>query len=89
MFPYEGKLQVIRAKNAYSVDDIKEIISLAEESKLDIIPLVQTFGHVEFVLKHKEFEKLREVQGSPQALCPSKTSSLDFIIEMIAQVIIT
>ncbi|KAJ8942100.1 hypothetical protein NQ318_013389 [Aromia moschata] len=86
MFPFTGILKNISAKNAYSSDSIKEILNLAKEAKLEVIPLIQTFGHVEFALKHGEFAHLREVPGSPQALCPSRRRSLDFIKEMIKQV---
>ncbi|KAJ8964554.1 hypothetical protein NQ314_004855 [Rhamnusium bicolor] len=61
-------------------------ILLADDSKLEVIPLIQTFGHVEFALKHAEFVHIREVVGSPQALCPSRNSALDFIKEMVNQV---
>lgn len=51
------------------------------------MPLVQTFGHVEFALKLKEFEHLREVPESPQSLCPSLNESISFIETMITQVV--
>lgn len=86
MFPYKGILKKLKAKNAYTVDQVKDILKLAADSKLEVIPLIQTFGHVEFALKHLEFSQLREVVGSPQALCPSRNSSLDFIREMVNQV---
>ncbi|XP_028133083.1 hexosaminidase D-like [Diabrotica virgifera virgifera] len=86
MFPFSGTLKNISSKNAYTVENIKEILSLAENSQLEVIPLIQTFGHVEFALKHAEFAYLREVNGSPQALCPSRKSSLNFIAEMVNQV---
>ncbi|GLV44394.1 uncharacterized protein CBL_10198 [Carabus blaptoides fortunei] len=86
MFPYKGILKSIAAKNAYSDQEIKEILSSAEDSKLDVIPLIQTFGHVEFALKRADWVKLREVPNSPQALCPSRNASLDFIKEMVDQV---
>lgn len=86
MFPFTGILKNVSAKNAYTVEQIKEILHLAEESKLEVIPLIQTFGHVEFVLKHQDFTHLREVVGSPQALCPSRNSSLIFIKELVSQV---
>ncbi|CAH1118945.1 unnamed protein product [Phaedon cochleariae] len=86
MFPFSGLLKNISAKNCFTENRIKEILSLAESSGLEVIPLIQTFGHLEFALKHLDFVHLREVQGSPQALCPSRKSSLDFLSELIDQV---
>lgn len=51
------------------------------------MPLVQTFGHLEFALKLKDFQKLREVPESPQSLCPSFNESLTFIETMITQMV--
>ncbi|XP_060529718.1 hexosaminidase D-like isoform X2 [Cylas formicarius] len=87
MFPYKGVLQSLAAKNAYTVDQVKEILRLIEDAKMDVIPLVQTFGHMEFALKHIDFQNIREVPGSPQSLCPSRNSSLDFIRELVEQVL--
>lgn len=87
MFPFDGVLSTIKAKNAYTLQEVQDILQLAADSKLEVIPLVQTFGHVEFALKRPEWVKIREVPGSPQALCPSRNSSLDFIAEVINQVI--
>ncbi|KAI4461746.1 hypothetical protein MML48_5g00006849 [Holotrichia oblita] len=86
MFPYSGILKSVPAHNAYTVEQIKEILLLADELKLEVIPLVQTFGHLEYVLKHSEFIKYREVPGSPQALCPSRNTSTDIILEIVNQV---
>lgn len=86
MFPFSGILKNISAENAFTPDDIKSILDMAEKSKLEVIPLIQTFGHVEFALKHADFEHLREVKGSPQALCPSRSASLRFIEEVVNQV---
>lgn len=87
MFPFSGILKNISAKNAFTTNDVKEVLKLAEESNLEVIPLIQTFGHVEFALKHVEFAPIREVPGSPQALCPSRSGSLNFIQEIVRQVI--
>ncbi|KAF5292454.1 hypothetical protein FQA39_LY14001 [Lamprigera yunnana] len=87
MFPYSGILSDIKAKNAYSVEDVLEILKFAAESKLEVIPLIQTFGHVEFALKHGNWSKLREVPESPQALCPTRNGTMEFINEMVKQVL--
>lgn len=87
MFPWSGELSPLAATNAYTRRDVDELLQAAHEVHLEIIPLVQTFGHVEFALKHKEFSALREVPDSPQALCPSLNTSVDLVYHMIDQVI--
>lgn len=87
MFPFSGILSSLSAKNAYSRKNIIEILQTAESLNLAVIPLVQTFGHLEFALKLKEFYHLREIEDTPQSLCPSLNSSFSFIIEMINQVV--
>ncbi|XP_030389900.1 hexosaminidase D isoform X3 [Gopherus evgoodei] len=87
MFPYEGELKPLRAEHAYSASEIKEILNLAELHELEVIPLVQTFGHMEFVLKHQEFSHLREVEMFPNALNPHKEESLMLVSAMIDQVV--
>jgi len=59
MFPYTGILADVPAFNCYSQADIREINKLAEKSRLEVIPLIQTFGHLEFLLKLKQHSKLR------------------------------
>lgn len=54
---------------------------------LTVMPLVQTLGHLEFALKSKQFEHLREVPDSPESLCPSRDESIDLIKTMIRQMI--
>nr|XP_058902922.1 hexosaminidase D isoform X5 [Kogia breviceps] len=86
MFPYEGHLRLLRAKHAYSPSEIKEILHLATLNELEVIPLVQTFGHMEFVLKHEALAHLREVAIFPNTLNPHKAESLALVGAMIDQV---
>ncbi|XP_023344087.1 hexosaminidase D [Eurytemora carolleeae] len=53
MFPYTGVLANASSKVAYTVQEVKIILELAEKSNLSVIPLVQTFGHLEHLLKIK------------------------------------
>jgi len=86
MFPYTGSIVNASALNAFSRNQIKELISIAAENNLEIIPLVQTFGHMEHVLKLEEFGHLREVQAYPQSICPSNDNSFQIISTMIDQI---
>uniref|UniRef100_W5N1I5 beta-N-acetylhexosaminidase n=1 Tax=Lepisosteus oculatus TaxID=7918 RepID=W5N1I5_LEPOC len=86
MFPYGGILEVLRAKHAYSPDEIKQIQHLAKSSGLEVIPLIQTFGHMEFVLKHRQFSDLREVSFYPSAINPHRQQSLELLQAITDQV---
>jgi hypothetical protein len=68
MFPFTGRLEVVKHGNAYSKDDIKLILQLAKDNNLTVMPLVQTYGHLEWVLKHKDFAHLRENPEFPQGI---------------------
>lgn len=85
-FPFWGPLESLATSNAYSRADVREILHSAKENGLEVMPLVQTFGHVEFALKHAKYSSIREVPDSPQALCPSNNASMDFVKLMIDQV---
>ncbi|BFZ13114.1 hypothetical protein BsWGS_16153 [Bradybaena similaris] len=85
-FPYSDDLRVLRAAHAYSEDDVRQILKYAEDFELEVIPLVQTFGHLEFVLKHEELANLREIAKYPMALCPSNPESVHLVCAMVDQV---
>lgn len=77
MFPYTKSLKRLSAKNAYTLEQVKEILRYAEDLKLEVIPLIQTFGHMEFALKHKEFAEIRfNLKNKTQVGCILSTSFL-------------
>ncbi|KAL3876982.1 hypothetical protein ACJMK2_034752 [Sinanodonta woodiana] len=86
MFPYKRELAELANPFAYSKEGIAEILELAKNNGLIVIPLVQSFGHFEFVLKHEKFHSLREVPDYPMALCPSNPDSILAVTMMIDQV---
>ncbi len=70
MFPYEGVLADARNAFAYNHSDIEHIKKLAKDNNLYLIPLVQTYGHLEWLLKIKKFAHLRENFNYPQVITP-------------------
>ncbi|XP_062859045.1 hexosaminidase D [Trichomycterus rosablanca] len=88
MFPYDGELKILQSKAhpTYSTEEIIAIQDVANSRGLEVIPLVQTFGHLEFVLKHSTFSSLREVNHCLGTLNPHNKQGLALILEMLHQV---
>ena len=87
MFPFWGHIKNISALNAFTKEDVAEILDAARENQLEVIPLVQTFGHLEMALKLEEFRDLREVPYHPQAVCPSQNGTWTLVTAIIDQVL--
>ncbi|EYC13055.1 hypothetical protein Y032_0045g1239 [Ancylostoma ceylanicum] len=87
MFPYEGALGKIKNGNAYSQSDALDILQHAESLGLSVIPLVQTIGHLEWILKTKEFSNLRENASYPMVACIGDPLALDLILDSVNQVL--
>lgn len=86
-FPYHGVLANASSEDAYTEAEIREILSEASRYALEVIPLVQTFGHLEFALKLPEFKRLRELEAFPQEICPSNPDAFLLVQELIRQVL--
>ncbi|XP_073826444.1 hexosaminidase D-like isoform X3 [Musca autumnalis] len=87
MFPFEGNISTLSAKNAYNREELRDFLETCAHYGFSVMPLVQTFGHLEYALKLQEFASMRELPDSPQSICPSQKSSLYFIEAMLTQVV--
>ncbi|KAM3859902.1 hexosaminidase D [Diretmus argenteus] len=89
MFPYGGELNVLQATAhpAYSREEVLSIQDVAKSRGLEVIPLVQTFGHMEFVLKHRSLQGLRELAHCLGTLNPHKEEGVKLVMEMLRQVV--
>ncbi|PVD29411.1 hypothetical protein C0Q70_08662 [Pomacea canaliculata] len=87
MFPYSDSLSLLAAGNAYSQTDLQRIQMAARRNDLEIVPLVQTFGHMEFVLKYEKYMSLRELNFTPQVITPTREESYLLLQQMIIQIL--
>ncbi|XP_066496782.1 hexosaminidase D-like isoform X1 [Tiliqua scincoides] len=87
MFPFTGELEILKSPNAYSEEDIDKIQELAELNNLEVVPLVQTFGHVEFILKHDKYRHLREVERFPNSFNPHLPETVALLKSLLTQVL--
>ncbi|XP_063234522.1 hexosaminidase D-like isoform X2 [Bacillus rossius redtenbacheri] len=92
-FPYSRELLAVGsggpqpAAGAYSGAEARQLLQLAGDHGLAVVPLVQTFGHLEFVLKHEEWRPLREVEAYPSSMCPSHPRALPLVTSLIKQIV--
>ncbi len=70
-FPFK-KYPIIANQYAYSDQEIKSFMRFCDSLKLDVIPLQQSFGHVEYILRNYRFASLREDQRDFSQVCPSE-----------------
>ena len=86
MFPYKDQLQIVPKPYCYTLNDIHRLQQAADNENLTFIPLVQTFGHMEFVLKHAKFEGLRET-NNPISICPLHKAALNLVKSLVEQIV--
>ncbi len=70
-YPYAEE-PVISNRYVYSRKQIVDFISYCHRLKLDVIPLQQSFGHLEYVLRHYKYAGIREDATDFSQVCPSK-----------------
>ena len=57
---------------AYSRQEVKDFIAYCQTLHIDVIPLQQSFGHVEYILRHAKYAALREDDKDFSQVCPSE-----------------
>jgi hypothetical protein len=65
---------VIPNRYAYSKSSIDSFIVYCAGLGIEVIPLQQCFGHVEYILRHYRYAALREDQENYSQVCPVKAS---------------
>jgi hexosaminidase len=63
-------LSKISNRNAYKKEELEKILNFLVDRGFLIIPLIQTYGHLEYVLKLNEFKHLRELEQHFQVITP-------------------
>ncbi len=85
-FPYKS-VPEMKAKYTYSMKTIREFLRRSQRLGLTVIPLMQTFGHLESLLKLPKYAGLRENRNDPRDLCPLHPESLAIIRKMVEDIL--
>jgi hexosaminidase len=92
VFEFEDKFKYkshpfISAPNSLTPEQVKELTLFAHDYHIDIVPLVQGFGHAGYLLKHEQLKHLREDQELYQSFCPLKEETYEFIFDLFRETI--
>ena len=68
-YPYE-RHGALPNRYAYTRSELRAFLELCGRLRLDVIPLQQSFGHVEYILRHERYAHLREEASDVSQLCP-------------------
>ncbi|QKZ13281.1 beta-N-acetylhexosaminidase [Spirosoma sp. KUDC1026] len=72
-YPFE-KHPMISNRYAYSRSDVTSFIAYCNSLGIDVIPLQQSFGHVEYILRNPRYTALREDQKDYSQVCPIESA---------------
>ncbi|WP_299670414.1 family 20 glycosylhydrolase [uncultured Polaribacter sp.] len=68
-YPFENHV-AISNRYSYTRAEIKDFIAHCEKLDMDVIPLQQTLGHVEYILRNTRYSNLKEDRKDISQLCP-------------------
>ena len=88
-FPFRGRLKSIAAEDALTPCQVKELDRIARSLGLQIIPLVQSLGHLTYVLRLPQFRRLTEghPKASPCTVCPAEPKARALFRDMVEQIL--
>ena len=85
-FPYD-KHAVISNELAFSPAEVTEFVKYCDGLGIDVIPLQQCFGHVEYILRHERYNSFKETyELEISQVCPLKKGVVEVFSEIFAEV---
>jgi len=71
---------------AFSKEEFSGLLEAARSHGLVPVPLIQTLGHLDFLLSHTPYQAWREVQNNAYMLCPSNPDAVRHMLRYIDEV---
>ena len=85
-FPWE-KHPEIRHGRAFTLKELRDLVTLGQENFIEIIPLIDSLGHCGPYLTKGTNARLRESPDNEQEMCPQNPESMRFIKELWEEVL--
>lgn len=85
-FPFEAHSPLKHPAYSFTDEQLRLILDAAQQNFIEVIPLQQTFGHLEYVLKQEQYRHLRETPDDLGELCPCNPGSLELSCALIDEI---
>ncbi len=70
VFKFEKHPKIAPAAGHLTAADIRELVAYGRKYHVELLPQIQSFGHQYHVLKHPEYEDIRETPRGGGVFCP-------------------
>ncbi len=85
-FPYD-RHATISNRLAWTPEEVRDLVAFCGTLGIDVIPLQHCFGHVEYILRHDRYSRLRErFRSEISQICPLKPEAEELFREIFAEV---
>ncbi|MDD2706994.1 MAG: family 20 glycosylhydrolase [Verrucomicrobiae bacterium] len=81
-FPFAGRHRIVASPSALTRAEITALVTQAREQGMEIIPLLQSLGHLEYLLKHDAYAEVREEDQHRAQMCPTNEKSFQIFTEL-------
>ncbi len=85
-FPFK-KHRAVRAPSALSEAEVAMLMEQARLKGLEVIPLQQCLGHMDYLLKHAAYGGISEEDDHRDQLCPLNPRGFEVFTEMASEII--
>lgn len=85
-YPYE-KHAVISGPYAYRRDEIEALVSYCKGLGIQVIPLLENLGHVQYILRHEQYANLRIKHSILSQIDPLNKQAIPLFSDLIADLI--
>ncbi|MFC3798650.1 family 20 glycosylhydrolase [Cohnella sp. GCM10012308] len=85
-FPFARHAEFRHPAHALTDAELDGLLDAAARNFIEVIPLQQTFGHLEYILGRDAYRHLRETASSTGELCPSHPDAFGLVAGLLEEI---